>query len=154
MKSQKGITLTSVTIYIVLVLIVVAILATVTSNFQSSVKEITKEGTEITEIDKFNMFFLQEVKKQGNGIEKISNTEILFKTGNKYTFNYNSINLNDNIIILENIENCEFSTKLENGKIVIIVKIKIKDLEEQVKEYVLSGNEYEDTYVDEQDYIN
>lgn len=153
MKSQKGITLASLAIYIVLIFIVLAILATVTSNFQNGVKEITKEGTEITEINKFNMFFLQEVKKQGNEIDKVSNNEILFTTGNKYTFkNDNNIYLNDGIKVAENIENCVFSSKLENGKTVIVVTIKVEKIEEQVIEYILSDDKFKDIYDDETDY--
>ena len=53
-KSQNGITLTSLAIYVVLVFVVLAILATVTANFKSSVKEINQEGTDIAEVNKFN----------------------------------------------------------------------------------------------------
>ena len=153
MKSQRGITLASVAIYIVLILIALAVLATVALDFQNGVKEITKEGTEIAEINKFNMFFLQEVKKQENGIDVISNDEILFTTGNKYTFKGdNNIYLNDSINVAENIENCVFSSKLENGKIVIVVTIKVEKIEEQVIEYILSTNKFKDIYEDEKDY--
>lgn len=153
MKSQKGITLASLAIYIVLIFIVLGILATVTSNFQNGVKEITEEGTEIAEINKFNMFFLQEVKKQGNEIDKVSNNEILFTTGNKYTFKSdNNIYLNDGIKVAESIENCAFSSKLENGKTVVMVTIKVEKMEEQVIEYILSDDKFKDIYEDETDY--
>lgn len=154
MKSQRGITLTSLAIYIVLIFVVLAILATVTLNFQSGVKEITKEGTEIAEINKFNMYFLQEVKKQGNEIDKITNDEILFATGNKYTFKYdNNIYLNDSIKIAENIEKCIFSNNLENGRNIIKVTIKVKGLDEQVIDYVLNSDKFSENYNDQTEYI-
>lgn len=142
-KSQKGVTLTSLAIYIMLVLIIVGILATITASFQSNIKEINKEGTKNTEIDKFNVFFLKEVKKYGNEVDVISNNEILFTTGNKYTFkDDNIIYLNDNIKIAEDIEKCVFSSSLVNGKTVITITIKAKDAEEKTIEYVLSNNSY------------
>ena len=69
MNSQNGVTLTSLAIYIILVLIVLGILATITTNFQMGIKGVNEEGTENLEIDKFNMYFLKEVKKE-HGLKK------------------------------------------------------------------------------------
>lgn len=88
MKSQKGITLTSLVLYIMLVLIVLGILSVITASFQNNLKEVNKEGTKNSEVDSFNMYFLQEVKKQGNKISTISENkdEIIFGIGdNKST---------------------------------------------------------------------
>ena len=154
MKSQKGVTLTSLVIYIAIVLIVVGILAVISANFQNNIKEMHREGTNNSEIDKFNVSFLKEVKKQGNEITSISNNEILFTTGNKYTFkNDNSIYLNDNIKIAENIEKCAFSNSLENDKNVIIITIKAINGEEKTMEYVLSNKSYSQSYENEDAYV-
>lgn len=152
MKSEKGITLTSLVLYIMLVLIVLGILSVITASFQSNLKEVNKEGTKNSEVDSFNMYFLQEVKKQGNKINTISGNEILFTTGNKFSFRENMIYLNDNIKIAENIENCAFSDSLENGKTVITVTIKARDAEERSIEYVLSNEGYSSSYENESDY--
>ncbi len=154
MKSQKGVTLTSLVIYILLVLIIVGILATITANFQSNIKEMNKEGTKNTEIDKFNVYFLKEVKKQGNAIDTISDNEILFTSGNKYIFKDDgAIYLNDNIRIAENIDKCIFTKNIDNGKTVIIVTIKAIDEEEKTIEYVLSNDVYYSSYEDENSYV-
>lgn len=153
MESQKGVTLTSLVIYIMLVLIIVGILATITATFQGNLKEINKEGTKNTEIDKFNVYFLKEVKKQGNDIDSITDVEIIFTLGDKYTFRDNCIYLNENIKISENIENCIFSSSLVNGKTVITVTIKAKNAEEKTMEYVLSNEEYTSSYEDESSYV-
>ena len=154
MNSQKGITLTSLVIYITIVLIVLGILTVITANFESNVKEIYAEGTNNTEIDKFNIYFLKEVKKQGNEISTISESEISFTTGNKYTFNDKCIYLNDNIKIAESIERCTFeSNLLENGKTVIKVIIKAINAEEKTMEYVLSNQAYSTTYENEENYV-
>ena len=156
MKSQKGVTLTSLVVYITITLIVVGILAVVTANFQSNVREIYADGTNNGEIDKFNLYFLQEVKKEGNEVNTISQNEVLFTTGNKYTFNSvdKAIYLNDNIKIAEKIEKCEFASTLINEKTVITVTIKAVIGEEKTIEYVI-GNEIEiDINNEESDYIN
>lgn len=154
MKSQKGVTLTSLAIYITVVLIVVGILAVITGNLQGNIKQIYSEGTNNSEIDKFNLYFLKEVKKQGNGISVISQNEILFTTGNRYIFkDDNCIYLNDTIKVAENIEICEFDRDLVNEK-VIIVKIKAINGEEKNMSYVLSNEAYSPVYEDENIYVH
>lgn len=154
MKSQKAVTLTSLVIYIMIVLIVVGILATIWGDFYGNIKEINREGTSNSEIDKFNVYFLKEVKKQGNEVDTISENQILFITGNKYSFKEDKcIYLNDNIKIAENIEKCVFSSSLENGKVVIRIIIKAKDSEDKTIEYILSNEEYFPYYEDENDYV-
>lgn len=166
MKSQKGITLVSVALYIVLVFIVLAVLATVTSSFQNGVKEITQEGTEIAEINKFNMYFLQDVKKQNNNIIKISENknEITFLLGTKYVFDNNKgvINLielnndgteNKTIKLAEKIEECTFTKVNENENTIIIVNIKAKNTDRVIKEYVLNNQDISLDYEDEKEYV-
>ncbi len=162
MKSQRGITLASLAIYIVLIFIVLGILAVVRSNFQSGVKEINDEGTEISEINNFNMYFLQEVKKQGNKVFNINsdNKEISFITG--ITFKYNATDKiiymqessNVSIKIANNIANCKFDELLENGKKIIRVTIKTENSEEKTIDYVLNSEEITSTYEDEKEYVH
>ncbi len=155
MKSQKGITLTSVSIYVMVVIIVVGILATITATFQSNIKDVNYEGSSSSEFDKFNIYFLKEVKKQGNKIEQISGNEITFTLGSKYTFNQedSAIYLNDDIKIAENIENCSFSNSNVNGKEIITVVIKPLDTEEKTVEYTLGDDSNNVAYENESDYI-
>lgn len=151
MKSQKGVTLTSLAVYVVMLVVVAGILVTIISNYQNNIRNIYKEGVNNSEVDKFNLYFLKEVKKQANEIDLISDNEIIFTTQNKYTFkDDNAIYLNDNIKIAENIETCIFTSEnLENGKTVIVVTIKAEDGEEIIKEYVLNSL----TYENEEDYV-
>ncbi len=164
MKSQKGITLTSLATYVVLIFAVLAILATVTANFQSNIREINQEGTDIAEINKFNSYFLQEVKKQENGIKEIEENSIEFLSKNKYQFDNNSetinlVELDDNgnetktIKIAEHIKECRFSKKIQNGKNIITVTIKAKNTDEIITEYVLNTDGFTYKYDDEDSYI-
>lgn len=153
MNSQKAITLTSLVIYITVVLIVLGILAVISGSFQGNLREIYAEGTNNAEIDKFNVYFLKEVKKQGNEISTISNNEITFALGDKYTFKDNAIYLNDNIKIAENIEKCIFTSNIVNEKTVITVTIKAVNGKEKEIEYVLNSDFYSMSYENEDDYI-
>lgn len=151
MESQRGVTLTSLVIYIIVLLIIVGILGTITATLQGNIKEIYREGTNNAEIDKFNVYFLKEVKKQGNEIYTISENEIIFTTGSKYTFSNSdkSIYLNNNIKIAENIETCRFFSKEEYDKTIIVVTIEAIKGEEKIIEYVLSNRAYSPSYEDE-----
>lgn len=153
MNSQNGVTLTSLAIYIILVLIVLGILATITINFQMGIKGVNEEGTENLEIDKFNMYFLKEVKKTGNSISNITSSEIVFATNNKYSFKETDIYLNDTIKIAEDINKCEFSQSLVDGKTIITVTIKVANGVEKTIDYTLNDNSYDIVYEDEDDYI-
>lgn len=157
MKTQKGVTLTSLAIYITMVLIIIGILAVISGTLQGNIKEIYTEGTNNTEIDKFNIYFLKEVKKQGNQISEISNNEITFSLGNKYSYKEDKcIYLNDNIKIAEHIEKCIFSSDNAtiNEKTVITVTIKAINGEEKFIEYILNNDNYSQPYENEEDYID
>ena len=158
MKSERAVTLMSLAIYIILIMITITILTTVISNFQNNIKNINEEGTEISEINKFNIYFLQEAKKQGNHIESISDSEVIFSSGNKYIFRDRGIYLENaegtSINIANNIASCKFSTKIETGKTVIIVKIRPNNTNEKTNEYVLSNEQIASNYEDESNYIN
>ena len=163
MRSQKGITLVSVAIYIVLVFVIIAILATITSNVRNELKKSGEEGTEIAEVSKFEMFFLEEVKKPGNKVQEISANghQITFTSGNIYSYDSNSDTINIQqgqdepvIIISEFIERCDFEQILENGRTIIKVYIKPTNVDLLTKEYVLAETEDIDSYENEEDYIN
>ena len=85
------------------------------------------------------MYFLKDVKKQGNKAFLMLNNGIQFYTESK---NDNCIYLNDNIKIAENIEDCIFYYDELNGKGIIKVKIKVIDGEERTIEYVLSDESF------------
>ena len=153
-KSQNGITLTSLAIYVVLVFVVLAILATVTANFKSSVKEINQEGTDIAEVNKFNSYFLQEVKKQDNNIIDITQNSVTFSSNNKYE--YDSINKIINLIELDETGNINrtFKEELQNGKNIIIVEIRAKNTNIITNEYVLNTSKFTSKYQDEEEYVH
>lgn len=95
MKSQKGITMASLGVYIVVSIIVVATLATIMANYKNSIKTMDNDAEYSSEYNKFNLYFLEEVKKpenssmeRANSIETVDNdyNSIKFKTGNEFMY--------------------------------------------------------------------
>ncbi len=139
MNSNRGITTTSLIIYVIAMLIVIGIISTITSFFYTNIISLDDSSNNVSEINKFNMHFLQEVKNTNNNVTKLSTNSISFLTGNTFTFQDNSIYLNSNKIC-ENVKNLAFSIEEVNRKKVITVLITIGDNIEYTKttKYVLS----------------
>lgn len=139
MNSNRGITTTSLIIYVIAMLIVIGIISTITSFFYTNIMNLEDSSNNVSEINKFNMHFLQEVKNTNNDITKLSTNSISFLTGNTFTFQDNSIYLNSNKIC-ENVKNLEFNIEKVNKKTIIKVLITIGDNIEYTKttKYVLA----------------
>lgn len=154
MKNQKGITLASLIIYILVMIIVAGVLATIIGSFTNDVADISGTNLDIAELDKFNIYFLQEVKKTNNSVSTISEDgkQITFTLGNTYVFHQNGIYLND-IRIASNIENCTFEQVQHNGKTVVTTHININGIEYN-NEFVLSNKTNIEGILNEVDYTS
>lgn len=124
MKNNHGVTITSLIVYVIAMLIVIGIIANLTSFFYTNVFNLENESTNISEISKFNMYFLEEVKNANNSIVQISENKITFISGNTFTLQDNAIYLN-NIRICENVKNLNFAKEQINNKNVISVLITV-----------------------------
>lgn len=141
MKNNKGVTLTSLVIYIVLVTVVMAIVMRITTHFSNNMEDAANVAFE-TEFNKINLYLLDETKKTGNEIAQITQDgmAVSFSKGNRYVYNYTdkSIYLNDGIKICQNIETCLFEQKTaENGKNILSLTITIDNIT-KTTEYVCS----------------
>ncbi len=135
MQNEKGVTLISVTIYIIVMLIIVAVIAVLTSYFYRNV-DINSVSEDLNQqYTKFNSYFTEEVNKKGNKLLEIGETEnesgngtqkyIIFSSGNQYTYipENQGIYMNQ-VKIADNITGCDFtSNREENGKTTITVTI-------------------------------
>lgn len=162
MKNQRGITLTSLIIYIVLIFLIIVILARVSVYFTSNMSEISKDSASISEIDKFNMYFLKDTKKTGNKIENVSEdgTSITFTNGTTYSFSkddeiiyYENESDDKKIIIAETIEDCKFVQSKENSKDIVKVEITINEKVYKY-EYVMGYENVYKTHETESSYID
>lgn len=110
MRSEKGITLTYLIIYIILLILVVSTLSIVSTHFYSNTKYLMDNGKYVSEFDKFNMYFIEDVKNNKETYS-VDTNKIVFEDGTVYTYSEKSIYRNK-VELCRNIENCIFS-KLE-----------------------------------------
>lgn len=148
MKSEKGITLVSVIIYIIAMLIIISVITVLTSYFYTNI-DINEVREDLNQqYTKFNTYFVEEVNRKGNKILKIGETEInategvqkyiIFSSGNQYTYIPANRGIYMNTVkIAENIEDCTFVKGNENGKTTITVTIKGNNFE-RVTTYTLT----------------
>lgn len=142
MRLEKGITLTSLIIYIVLLLVAIGILSTISQYFYSNTSYITEMGKYVSEFDKFNMYFIEDVKNNSE-LYSVSENQIIFGDGTKYTYFGQAIYRNK-VEICNNIYTCVFEQKEQvdensfNKKIVgVKLSIKGSKLFESENDYVL-----------------
>lgn len=146
MSNQKGVTLISLIVYIIVLTIIISILSLVSQMFFTNIKYITAKGKYVSEFNKFNMYFIKDVKNNKDVLECKSN-KIILEDGTIYTYNSeeNSIYRNK-VKICNNISNCAFSisdtNKDETGGItkkIVTVEMLIKGSKnlKSTNEYVL-----------------
>lgn len=163
MRNQRGITMASLGIYIVVCMIVVAMLATITSNYKSAIKDMDDDSEYAAEYSKFNLYFLEEAKNSANKEPEITSetnnyNSIKFQTGNEFKYDiqkkilYLNKNTGEKIKLIKKVESCTFDKNSKNGKNVITVNIKIGKTEERELKYVLEGVSNTELYASENEY--
>lgn len=108
MKNQKGITLVSLVIYILVMLIAIAVMSSITNNFYKNTDAIQANVEDVVKFNKFNNYFLKEVKTKNNEVDTISNNYILFTSGNSFSLSNNTIYYN-NIEICNKVQSMEIT---------------------------------------------
>lgn len=145
MNNQKGITLISLIVYIIVLIFVLSILSSVSEMFFSNINYITERGKYVSEFNKFNMYFIDDVKNNKDILKIDENSkEIIFEDGTIYTFSDDDKSIYRNKVkICKNISNCSFSkSEISSGGItkkIVKVEMLIKgsnDLETS-NDYVL-----------------
>ena len=152
MQTEKGLTLISVTIYIIVMLIIVSVITVLTSYFYKNVNIQSINQDLNQQYTKFNSYFIKEVNKKGNKILDIqspiklgdkesddaqnnTNTQnyIIFSSGNQYTYIPKNEGIYMNKVkIAQNITGCVFTTnEEENGKITVTVIIQGENFERE-----------------------
>lgn len=141
MKSDKGVTLMALVIYIAVFTVVVSSMALLSSYFYNNMHLIKDDASYVVEYNKFNMFFIQDVKH--NSSATIENDVIKFEDGTTYEYKSNSIYRNDKEIATNvksatfNLETYEVESTTKN---LIVVNLDIGEGEKEYQkeiEYVL-----------------
>ena len=142
MKSENGITLTSLVIYIVVATIVIGTMAIVSSFFFSNMNLIKDQDQYAVEFNKFNMFFINDVKN--NKTAQIQANQIIFEDGTTYQYSAENKSIyRNNVEVAKQVESLNFTTEnyqVENTtKILINVEMSIGERENFNKtvQYVL-----------------
>ena len=127
MKSQKGITLISLTVYVIVMAIVVGVVAIISTFFYSNMSDSTQDLNPITEYTKFNSFFTDEVNHSNIKVLECGTTEegqnyIVFDNGVQYTFVPENHGIYRNQVkIARGVDNCTFTKDTKNDKDVVEV---------------------------------
>lgn len=109
-RSEKGITLLGLTVYIIAILISIGILATINSFFYGNIFVIKDIAKYSAEFDKFNSYIIADVKN--NNKVAIQNGSIIFEDGTTYVYNYSDMNMyRGNVKIAGNIRSFSASKK-------------------------------------------
>lgn len=130
MKSNKGITLMSVIIYVIGMLIIVTVISVITGYFYKNVDVGDETYNTSQQYTKFNSYFSKEVNMANNKLLEVgehkSQKYIAFSSGNQYTYiNENESIYRNNVKIASNIKQCTFEKNTRNGKDVISVELVI-----------------------------
>ena len=141
-NNNKGITLISLTLYIIITLIVLCGLGILATNFRKNINNVKMQNSREIEFDKLNLQLLEETKKDGNkvSVSQSNSTKLVFTSGNTYTFDSeeNVIFLNDNITVASNISEAEFSVQEKNMKQILTVNVTVSNKQRSMQ-YVIEG---------------
>lgn len=137
-NKEKGITLVSLTIYMVILTVVMSVMTVVTTTFYDNISELNSTPRYLAEFNKFAMFFVADVKNYNSAT--VTDNTIIFDNGPTYKFEGISIFRND-VKIAGNILACKFQLKTYNvnltTKNIISVYTKIgKDSQHYVEQEV------------------
>ena len=128
MKSEKGITLISLTIYVIAMAIVVGVIAIISTFFYSNMEDTDNIVSPMTEYTKFNSFFSDEVNHEGIEVVSCGTTDngqnyIVFSNEVQYTYiEANRAIYRNKVKIAKEIDDCTFTTGTNNGKRVVKVE--------------------------------
>lgn len=134
MKSERGVTLTSLVIYLIAMVLTVTIITVITSYFYKNVEVTTQSYDFMGEFTKFQSYFSEEVNLDANKIVEISENQnstsqvyIVLSSGNQYTYvKANKSIYKNNVKIASHVENCTFAEELQNGKQVVVVTMQVE----------------------------
>lgn len=128
MKSEKAVTLISLTIYIIVFTIVIAVIGVVTGVFTKNIQKTNFFTDPLTEYTAFNSYFSEDVNHKGIKILECRKDYVVFDNGIQYTYiPENKGVYRDKVKIARNVEFCSFLEDTKNGKTIIIVNFKAGD---------------------------
>lgn len=130
MKSQRGVTLTSLVVYVVAITIIVSIMAVITTNFYKTIDDSNSNIEPYVEYTKFNSYFTDDINKESIKILDCNNNYIALNDEVQYTYvSENKAIYKNRVKICKDVTACRFSTEIKNGKEVIKIQMTIGNKE-------------------------
>ena len=142
MKTNRGVTLISVTIYVIAISIVIGIVTVISTYFFSNADDVSDIIDPAIEYTRFNSFFSEEVNNENIKVLECKNDTnqnyIAFNNGEQYTFVRENKSIYKNKIkICQEVEECTFEQGIQNGKEVVTVNLKMENSENKTVTYTL-----------------
>lgn len=126
MKSERGITLVSLVVYIIIATIVIGTMALVSTFFFNNMNGIKNQEKYAPEFNKFAMFFIEDVKT--NAEATVTTQTVTFERGDIYQYKSDEkkIYRNDKVIAKE-VEDVQFTLEriLVGSKQKNIIRVKM-----------------------------
>ena len=123
MKTQKGMTMMSLVIYMFAMAAMVSIISIIITFFNHNIINMNYTGEVNLELNKFETQMIKETQLPGNRAENIHGVVMSFSSGNTYTYQNNKIYQNS-IEIAKDVTS--FSATLETNGDKQIIRISIK----------------------------
>lgn len=148
MKSERGVTLVSLIIYVIAMLITITIITVVTSYFYNNDIDVTAQKyTYYGEFTNIESNFSEEANFTNNKILEYTNINpdsaeskqcyLALASGNQYTYvKANKALYKNKVKIASGIEECVFGEEIKNGNNALNIKVKIEGKERQLQ-YIL-----------------
>ena len=126
-KNNKGITLISISAYIVIMLVIIALIAVFKNNINTTIDEMDQYTSAVPQINLMHMYMLNETNTKHNGIVKKSadGNYIEFGSGNYYFFDKGKVYKNETKIM--DIPGCKFDVIQEGTKSYIEVHLYLEE---------------------------
>lgn len=135
MNDQKGVTMLSLTVYIIVSVVVLGTLAFLNINFMSQIADLTVKSTKSSEVLKAQAFLIDDIKASERVLE-FSDRHLRLSNGTEYTVKFSSDNKNEenqtfniyelyrnNVLITDKLSNVGFG--FDNAENQEIIKIKL-----------------------------
>ena len=143
MKSEKGITLTSLVIYVIGITIIFAVVANLTIYFNKNSRTIEYTTNNSAQITRLNQYLINDTKKENAQITEANENIITIKANGetiKYTYDKNSKGIYRNKVKIANdVQSLEIKKEIIYDKIKLLLNITIGEQEQIQKdlEYII-----------------
>lgn len=134
MKNDKGVTMLSLSIYIVVSVIILATLSFLNINFMSQIADLTVKSEKSNEILKAQSFLLSDLKS-ANRVLEFSDKYLRLDNGTEYTVKYRANERKEeqtydiyelyrnNVLVSDELSNVAFGFDNSEGQEIVILKL-------------------------------